>query len=140
MTKYAYPAIFHADKQTGGYWIEFPDWIKADIYAYTDGKHYAQARYMAEDLLGLLCYYQELDKLSFPEASPCEAYGERISGNIHDFIQLIDADTKAYAKEMERVKKERRRWRTLEKARERYLYPRMPKSPTQTIINTPHLL
>ena len=139
MAKYQYPAIFHFDKECG-YWVEFPDWEKVNIGATTDGKHYAQALYMAEDLLGMLCYYQELDRLPFPEASSCEAYAERIRGNIHDFIQLIDADTKVYAKEMEHVKKERRRWHTLEKARDRYLYPRMPKAPAPVIINTPNIV
>ena len=122
MAKYNYPAIFHADKQTGGYWVEFPDWIKANVGAYTDGKHYAQARYMAEDLLGMICYYQELDKKEMPTVT--EPPYNKFELKSNDFIEIIDADTEEYAKVMARIKKGRWRWRLLERARERYLYPR----------------
>ena len=121
MAKYQYPAIFHADKETDGYWIEFPDWNKANIGAYTDGKNYAQARYMAEDLLGMLCYYQELDKKEMPPTSKAEDYFSigHLPGN---FIEIIEADTEEYGKVMARVKKGRWRWRLLERARQRYVY------------------
>ena len=121
MAKYQYPAIFHFDKEYG-YWVEFPDWEKVKIGATTDGKNYAQARYMAEDLLGMICYYQELDKEEMPPAGKPEDYFEigHLPGN---FIEMINADTEEYAKVMARVKKGRWRWRLLERARKRYLYP-----------------
>ena len=125
MTKYRYPAIFHKDKECG-YWVEFPDWCKAHIGAVTDGKNYAQARHMAEDLLGLLCWDQELDHKECPPANEHQVYLPELEPG--DFIELIDADTEAYAKVMAHVKKGRWRWRMLERARKRYIYnqPMMP--------------
>ena len=122
MAKYAYPAIFHADKQTGGYWVEFPDWIKVKIGAYTDGKNYAQARYMAEDLLGLLCSFQEDENKKLPPAGKPEDYFEigHMPGN---FVEIIETDVEEYNKRVARIKEDRRRWRMEERARDKYLYP-----------------
>ena len=124
MAKYSYPAIFHTDKETGGYWIEFPDWCKAHIGAYTDGRNYAQARYMAEDLLGMLCYYQELDKKEMPPVKKLQDYFE-ISHISNNFVEIIEVDTEKYGKMMAHCRKDKRRWIMEERARRRYLYPHM---------------
>ena len=122
MTKYQYPAIFHSDKETGGYWVEFPDWNKVNIGACTDGKNYVQARYMAEDLLGMLCYYQELDKKEMPPVTkyPYSLYDR----GPNQFVEIIEADTEEYGKMMARCRKDKRRWIMEERARVRYVYPR----------------
>lgn len=97
MAKYIYPAIFHADQETGGYFVEFPDWVKVNIGAYTDGKNYVQARFMAEDLLGLLCWNQELEhKECPPPSNPKDLFIEgHMSGN---FVEIINTDTDAYGR------------------------------------------
>lgn len=49
MTKVYYPAVFHADNEVGGYWVEFPD-LPGCI---TEGNNEWEAMEMAEDALGL---------------------------------------------------------------------------------------
>lgn len=121
MAKYTYPAIFHKDKETSGYWIEFPDWNKVGAGAYTDGKNYAQARYMAEDLLNLFCWEFELDCKKMPPASNVIDFIVKSP----NFVELIDADTEEYAKMIRRCRKDRRRWRMEERAREKFLYKQL---------------
>ena len=97
MAKYTYPAIFHVDQETGGFWVEFPDWNKVCISAYTNGENYVQARFMAEDLLGLLCWNQELEHKECP--LPSNPKDLVIEGRMpEDFIEIINADTDAYGK------------------------------------------
>lgn len=120
MTKYQYPAIFHKDKECG-YWVEFPDWEKVNVGAFTDGKNYKQARYMAEDLLGLLCWDHETDHKVFPEPSKPEDHFavSYLPGN---FIKMISADTHAYNQIMKFINNRHLhyRYRQINKAIERY--------------------
>ncbi len=67
MTKYIYPAIFTEEKQCsnckGGYSVAFPDW-EGFVCAATCGKNLEEAKYMAADLLNIMClaFEEDLDK------------------------------------------------------------------------------
>lgn len=110
MSKYTYPAVFHKEEE--GYWVEFPDW-KSFYVGGTFGVGYKEALYMAEDLLGLMCYYQEKDNLPFP--APCEPV--QLKDNCS--IVYINADTEEYGKLMKQAKRVKR-FRTLYNARKKY--------------------
>ena len=121
MAKYSYPAIFHADKETGGYWVEFPDWSKVNYCACTDGENYKQARYMAEDLLGLICWDQENEHKECPPSGKLEDYFEigSLPGNS---VIMIEADTDAYRQIMRfnDNRSQHYRYQQIRKAVERY--------------------
>jgi len=64
MAKYVYPAIFAEEKLCsncrGGYTVTFPDW-EGFICAATCGKDFNEAKYMAMDLLNIMCLEIEED-------------------------------------------------------------------------------
>ena len=53
MKQLEFPAIFHPDKEEGGYWVEFPD-----LGIFTQGDDLEDAINMAGDCL--LCYADEI--------------------------------------------------------------------------------
>lgn len=64
MAKYVYPAVFTEEKRCsnckGGYTVTFPDW-EGFICAATCGSSLEEAKYMATDLLNIMCVEIEND-------------------------------------------------------------------------------
>ena len=78
---------------------------------------------MANDLLGLMCYYAEQDKKPFPPASA--------EKDLTGIVRIIETDTEEYGKFLKTKHHHGLRWRLMEKARVRYLYPKMPQNPDE---------
>ena len=119
--KYKYPCIFTKEKE-GGYNACFPDWEK-EFGGYTCGDNWPHVIYMANDLLGLMCYYTEKDKNPFPPATA--------EKDLSGIVRIIEADTEEYGKFFDKKHRHGLRWRLSEKARRRYLYPTMPQTPDE---------
>ena len=108
--KYVYPAIFYCAKE-GGYCIDFPDVAGAT----TQGKTLYEALEMAEDsLAGILVCWEDFKagKSKLPmnnrivEPTPIEqvkAEPDEFSSSA--FVTLIKADTDAYRKLLDEMKK-----------------------------------
>lgn len=88
MAKYAFPAIFHKEKD-GKYWVEFPD-IACD----TQGDNLADAIYMAEDSLSLVLCAMEDAHDKIPTPSPINS----IKKDSDSLVNYIAADTLEYRK------------------------------------------
>lgn len=129
MGKYKYPCIFEYDK-TDKIWIaRFPDWKEA-MGGVTQGKTWQQVKYMAKDLLNLMCLVTEEDGTGFPSVDcPFTPDDKEV------ICRYVEADTTKYAKEVERYKKVGR-YRMRERASWRYLYRRSPQSPDEDIEKT----
>ena len=76
MKKHEFPAIFHADAEDGGYWVEFPD-----LGIFTQGDDLEDAINMAGDCL--LCYLDEIKEDITP--TPIE----NITVKEGDLVRLI---------------------------------------------------
>jgi len=88
MAKYAYPAVFEPDEESGGYCVYFPD-IEG---CYTQGEDITEAIDMAEDALCLMLYDMEKKGLDVPKASKP---GD-ISVKPGDIVNLVACNTKFY--------------------------------------------
>ena len=122
MAKYKYPCVF---VEVNGEWMaDFPDWHKT-IIGFTNGKTWPQVKYMAEDLLNLMCLTAEEDNIPFPKPS------ENIIG-AGSVVRMIEADTDEYAKAVEQCARVGR-YRMAERARERYWYHRPPLTPEEDV-------
>lgn len=118
MAVYSYPCVFM--KEEKGYSACFPDWEKR-FGGWTDGESWPQALYMAEDLLNIMCYYTEEDGVDFPEPTDINS--------LQGIVRMINANTEEYGKAVKLTRQHGFRWRLAEKARKRYLYPKMPQTP-----------
>ena len=87
MAKYLYPAIFKTEEK-GGYSVNFPD-IES---CYTQGDDLQDAYDMAADILCLILYNFEENKVAIPPASDPNDI------KVHDdcFVSLVGADTMEY--------------------------------------------
>ena len=86
MAKYAYPAIFKAEKS--GYSVSFPD-ISG---CFTQGDTLEEAKDNAKDALCLMLYDMEEKGEDIPEASNFE----KIKESEREIVSLIDCDTLKY--------------------------------------------
>ncbi|WP_295092654.1 type II toxin-antitoxin system HicB family antitoxin [Ruminococcus sp.] len=86
MAKYAYPAIFKAEKS--GYSVSFPD-ISG---CFTQGDTLEEAKDNAKDALCLMLYDMEEKGEAIPEASNFE----KIKASERDIVSLINCDTLEY--------------------------------------------
>ena len=110
--KYVYPAVFYRAIE-GGYCIEFPD-VEGAI---TQGETLYEALEMAEDsLAGMLVCWEDFKagKSDLPmnnrivEPTPIEQVkAEPDEYSTSAFVTLIKADTDAYRKLLEQMKKSR---------------------------------
>ena len=88
MNNYFYPAIFHSDKESGGYWISFPDFPEC----MTQGDSLEEAYKMAVEALGLCIDDRIREHESLPDASaPLDYLVEE-----GDFSCLIEFDLLQY--------------------------------------------
>ena len=87
--KYAYPAIFHSEKE-GGFFISFPDLENC----FTQGENITEGIDMATDVLSLTLWHMKEENLEIPAPSPLA----KISVEYGAFVTLISADTIAYRK------------------------------------------
>lgn len=86
MAKYAYPAIFKAEKS--GYSVSFPD-ISG---CFTQGDTLTEAKDNAKDALCLMLYDMEEKGEAIPEASNWK----EIQADKRDIVSLINCDTIGY--------------------------------------------
>lgn len=86
MAKYAYPAIFKAEKS--GYSVSFPD-ISG---CFTQGDTLEEAKYNAKDALCLMLYDMEEKGEAIPEASNLK----EIQAKCKDISCIINCDTSDY--------------------------------------------
>ena len=126
MAKYKYPCVFTYDKEYGGWTAEFPDWQER-VVGCTCGNNWQHVKYMAEDLLNLMCMDCEDDKLPLPKVSNLE---ESVSDKGRKCVRYVEADTNKYRKEVQQYQRVGR-FRMAEKARERYKYCKGPQSPEE---------
>jgi len=87
MAKYVYPAVFEFN-ELGGYCVSFPD-IQG---GYTDGKDLPDAMEMAQDVLCLVLYNNEINGNDIPSPTPIE----RIKVPKDGFASLVFCDTNYY--------------------------------------------
>ena len=127
MAKYKYPCIFHKDKETKGWWAEFPDWHNT-IFGVTDGQTWQQVLFMADDLLNLMCLDLEEEGREFPVPDSYDKAKFPLEGK--DVIRYITADTDKYRIAIKQFKRVGR-YRMTERARERYWYHKPPFSPEE---------
>ena len=92
MSKLYYPAVFHADYEVGGFWVEFPD-LPGCV---TEGDNEVEAMEMAKDALSLwLDKTGELFDREIAGPSPIAEIQKRFPGEI---IMLIEGDPDYYAR------------------------------------------
>lgn len=90
MNNYFYPAIFHSDKESGGYWISFPDFPEC----MTQGENVEDAYKMAVEAIGLCIDERLKNEENLPNASaPTDFLVED-----GDFSCLIEFDLLHYRK------------------------------------------
>lgn len=89
--KKAYPIILEP-ADDGGYIVYVPDFD-----AYTQGTDYADALYMARDLIGLLSIDMLEDNKTIPNASDFDAI--HINTEAHQIKLLVDLDFEKYRRE-----------------------------------------
>lgn len=89
MAKYVYPAVFTPEIE-GGFFINFPDLDGC----FTQGDDLADGLEMAKDVLELVLYRYETQKLSIPVPSDIKS----IITEENQIISLVMGDTKYYRK------------------------------------------
>ncbi len=129
MAKYTYPCIFEWDKKGKVWIVRFPDWIEL-MGGVTQGKTWQQAKYMAKDLLNLMCLVTEEDGVAFPSVNCLFTPDDK-----EVVCRYVEADTTKYAKEVEQYRKVGR-YRMRERASWRYLYHKEPHSPKEDNVKT----
>ena len=90
MKEYFYPAIFHSDKESGGYWISFPDFPEC----MTQGETVEEAYKMAVEAIGLCIDERLRNEESLPGASATTDFLVEDG----DFSCLIEFDLLQYRK------------------------------------------
>ena len=119
MGKYKYPCMFRHHKKDNVWEAHFPDFDGTYCSAFTGGKTWEEVRYMAHDLLNLVCLMFEEDKVE-PLPKPSKHVDPALFGD--DIIVIwVAADTEKYAKAVDQFKRVGR-WRNAEKARIKYIY------------------
>ena len=121
MGKYKYPCMFRHNKKDNVWEAHFPDFDNTHCSAFTSGKTWEEVRYMAHDLLNLVCLVFEEDGVEpLPKAS--EHADPELFGD--DLIVIwVAADTEKYTKAVDQFKRVGRR-RSVENARIKYIYNR----------------
>jgi len=96
MAKYAYPAIFEPDYETGGYCVYFPDFDNCTSYGgiATQGDDLKHAMEMAEDALCLALYSIEKEGKEIPR--PSKTSDIKAKPNV--IVNLVACDTDFYVK------------------------------------------
>lgn len=90
MPKIYYPAVFHADAEDDGYWVEFPD-LPGCV---TEGDNDVEAMEMAEDVLGL--WLDRTGEESHREILPpssCRDIQSRFPG---EMVMMVGCDPEEY--------------------------------------------
>ena len=118
MAIYRYPCIFTPSEN--GWTAEFPDW--ESFTGVTCGHTWQHARYMAKDLLNIMCLVTEEDGRPFPDATK-----SIVTSGI---VRMIEADTEWYRHEIEQAHRVGR-FRMAERARERYVYHKGAQCPEE---------
>ncbi len=144
--QYKFPCVFvkckdrYSDKpkrEREVYTAQFPDWEKT-MTAMTDGHTWAEVMYMATDLINLMCCYHEDEHKPIPEQKFSKKDIETKRKEPNTYIFYVKADTEKYRELVEKINKSKhgRRWLNAEKARNKYLYPRMTQSPEEMKTDT----
>ncbi|MDO4198351.1 MAG: type II toxin-antitoxin system HicB family antitoxin [Erysipelotrichaceae bacterium] len=90
MSKVYYPAVFHEDKDVGGYWVEFPDLEGC----FTQGDDEKEAMEMAKEVLSLwLDTSLNHPEFNDPAPSTCHDIMAVFPGEI---VMLIEGDPELY--------------------------------------------
>ena len=89
MAKYVYPAVFSPEIE-GGFYINFPD-LEC---CFTQGDDLADGLLMAKDVLELVLYRYETQKLTIPEPSDIKS----IALEENQIVSLVMGDTYYYTK------------------------------------------
>ncbi len=97
MKKVFYPACFYKEED-GGYSVIFPDFGNA-----TCGDNFAEAMYMAEDLLGGLIVSMQDDGEEIP--APSDIQNVKAVEYPNGFVSLVGVDTEAYRQKTKSIKK-----------------------------------
>ncbi len=95
MAQYVYPAIFHPEKEDGGFSIFFPDFSNT----FSQGEDMSDGMSMANDALSFTLYDYEKENLPTPIPTPLENI--RLDGD--DFAVYIFADTAAYHRKFDQT-------------------------------------
>ena len=92
MKMLCYPAVFHADNEMGGYWVEFPD-LPGCL---TEGDNEIEAMEMAKDALSLYCdTSNDIFEREISTPSTCSDIMKRFPGEL---VMLVEADADHYAR------------------------------------------
>lgn len=137
---YAFPCVFVkdiSDKKHDSYYAYFPDWEEKSV-AVTSGISWPEAKYMAKDLLSILCVMAEDDGESFPEAGQynrevVDAFFKDLPFAVTDYIiRTVHVDTDAYRKACALYKKVGR-YRMRHKAEHRYWFANAVQDPAYDV-------